>query len=56
MNGHHVTRCSGCGTVLSQCRCPSAEKEQRWAWCSNCDRLQVKPEARMAADAKRDVL
>lgn len=36
MNGHYIQKCRICGTVISQCRCPSKDKEERWGYCEKC--------------------
>lgn len=33
--GHYVVKCTGCGTIISQCRCPG-NKEQRTGICAEC--------------------
>ena len=35
-NGHFTELCSKCGTVISQCRCMSENKEIRYGICSEC--------------------
>ena len=34
--GHFITRCSKCGKVIAQCRCPSKDKEERFTICDEC--------------------
>ena len=33
---HFIEKCSGCDCVISQCRCPSKDKEIRYSLCKNC--------------------
>lgn len=41
MSIHDIARCRDCGTTISQCRCPSNEKEVRWGRCLACEGLPV---------------
>lgn len=36
---HFIETCKYCGTVISQCRCPSPNKEKRVGVCNNCHEL-----------------
>lgn len=33
---HFIETCKFCGTVISQCRCPSPDKTKRVGVCSKC--------------------
>lgn len=33
---HFIENCKNCKKVISQCRCPSPDKEQRWGVCESC--------------------
>jgi hypothetical protein len=37
--GHFIETCKYCDTVISQCRCPSPNKEKRVGVCNNCHEL-----------------
>lgn len=41
---HFIERCKICNTVISQCRCSSPDKEQRWGICDKCKESN-KPES-----------
>ena len=41
--GHYIELCKYCGDVVSQCRCPSKDKEVRYGVCNKCkDKKQPK--------------
>lgn len=45
MAGHYITKCRGCGAVVSQCRCMGPH-ETRWVEsCPACDGTQVQESA-----------
>lgn len=33
---HYIEYCKLCQEVISQCRCPSSDKEVRWGLCCEC--------------------
>jgi len=33
---HFIEKCESCTTVISQCRCPSKDKEVRYSKCEKC--------------------
>lgn len=40
MGNHFIELCSECGTVISQCRCPSNDKEKRYSICEKCKTVE----------------
>lgn len=36
MSGHFIEKCIICGIVISQCQCPSKDKEIRYSLCKSC--------------------
>ena len=36
MAGHFIEKCSTCGTVVQQCRCPDKNKPVTWVTCERC--------------------
>lgn len=36
---HFIETCKYCGTIISQCRCPSPDKEKRIGVCGKCHEL-----------------
>lgn len=46
MVSHHIFICETCGTIISQCRCPSKDKEVMRGLCDKCrDKLQAELKA-----------
>lgn len=42
MQNHHYRKvCRICFHVITECRCPSKDKEIIWDICDDCDRLAV---------------
>jgi hypothetical protein len=33
---HYIERCKVCGVIISQCRCPSKDKEEWLSICLEC--------------------
>lgn len=33
---HFIEKCKSCKIVISQCRCPDPNKEERWSLCKLC--------------------
>lgn len=42
MSMHYIKKCRHCSVVLSQCRCPAADKEVQLGECENCEGVTVK--------------
>lgn len=40
---HFIEICKHCGDVISQCRCPSPNKEKREGVCDKCKNRDEKP-------------
>lgn len=40
MSEHYIEKCEKCKTVISQCRCPSSDKIEKWSICENCKKLR----------------
>ena len=40
---HFIELCKSCGNVISQCRCPSKDKEVRYGLCEVCQRTRNIP-------------
>jgi len=36
VSGHFICKCRVCKEVVSQCRCPAQDKEERWVVCEKC--------------------
>ena len=36
IGNHFIRKCSECGTVICQCRCPSKDKTVEYAVCDEC--------------------
>lgn len=36
MSGHFILKCSECGKILMQCRCPSLDKPVIYKVCDDC--------------------
>jgi hypothetical protein len=43
---HFIEKCRECGAVISQCRCPSKDKEVRFGLCDDCKEATNKEEKR----------
>jgi hypothetical protein len=39
---HFIENCDDCGGVISQCRCPSINKEKRIGVCPKCSEIRLK--------------
>lgn len=44
MPEHFIEKCTDCGTIISQCRCPSKEKVTILSKCTSCDEKRKKIE------------
>lgn len=33
---HFIEKCHDCKAIISQCKCPSVDKEVRWSVCEKC--------------------
>lgn len=42
MGDHFILKCSGCGKVIAQCRCPSADKRIDFDICETCELMYAK--------------
>ena len=45
MGNHYIKKCKKCLDVISQCRCPDANKEIRWGICDVCAKETQQDEA-----------
>lgn len=43
MSGHFIKRCTYCGVVISQCRCPGPRKLRRGV-CADCFKRRQDPQ------------
>ena len=41
MGTHFKVECKDCGTVITQCRCPSKDKETRYDLCASCTKAII---------------
>ncbi len=48
--GHFITRCKECDTVINQCRCFDHSKELRYDICDNCKKLVEEKEEKTKTD------
>ena len=48
---HFIKKCLQCKAVITQCRCPSKNKEERWDICSDC---AAKATAKLKEDLLKD--
>jgi hypothetical protein len=37
---HFIEKCKECKKIISQCRCPSKDKEERWSLCAECKKKE----------------